>query len=527
MQTKTVSFAVLILGISALISRFLGLIRDRLLAGTFGAGETLDVYFAAFRIPDFVYGILIMGGVTAVFLPVFAESFKKNEKEAWMLVNNALNCFLVLLVAVCGILAIFTPFLMDFIAPGFNAEQKVLAISLTRIMFLSPIFLGMSAIFSGILHYFDHFFAYSIIPIFYNLGILYGILFFVPVFGVWGLAYGVILGAFFHLVVQIPIAMVSGFKYKPVLNFKYPGIIKIFKLMIPRTIGTAAYNLNLIVITAIASTLAVGSIAIFNFANNIQYIPIGIVGASFAVASFPFLSRAWVNGQKHEFLDNFSLSLRQMAFLIIPISLFLFLLRTQIIRLILRTGEFTWQDTRLTAAVLGLFCLGIFAASFIPFLARVFYSFQNTKIPVSISFVSMALNVVLAFLFVFLLGFANPFREFLADTMNLADIKEISIIGLPLAMSASGIFQCFLLLFFLRKTLGHIRLKEIGRSFLKIVLAAAISGAAVYFTLKLFIPGILIQTAVAGIIGMFVYFLFCYLLKSQEIKFIKSLILHR
>ena len=528
-QAKTVSFAALILGASALISRLLGLVRDRLLAGTFGAGQTLDIYFAAFRIPDFVYSILIMGGVTAIFLPVFAESFKKGEKEAWALVNNVLNCFLVLLIVICGILAIFTPWLMKFITPGFNPEERVLAIGLTRIMFLSPIFFGMSAIFSGILHYFNRFFAYSIIPIFYNLGIIFGILFLVPPFGVWGLAYGVILGAFFHWIVQIPVAVATGFKYRPLLDFKYPGLIKIFKLMVPRTIGTAAYSLNLIVITAIASTLTVGSIAIFNFANNIQYLPIGIVGASFAVASFPFLSRAWVNGAKHEFLDHFSLSLRQMAFSIIPVSLFFFLLRAQIIRLVLGTGQFNWQDTRLTAASLGLFCLGIFAAACIPFLARVFYSFQNTKIPVAISFASMALNVALAFLFVWLLSFANSFQQFIAHALDLASINNIGVVGLALAMSVSGLFQCLLLLLFLRKTLGHIRLKEITRSFLKTVLATVLMGVTVYAALKVsagFVAmetflGILIQTVVAGIVGTLVYLFFCHFLKSPEIIAVK------
>jgi len=534
-QTKTLSFAALILGASALISRFLGLIRDRLLAGTFGAGEELDVYFAAFRIPDFVYGILIMGGITAVFLPVFAESFKKNEREAWTLVNNVLNCFLILLIVICGILAIFAPCLMKFIAPGFDAEQQAMAVALTRIMFLSPIFLGMSAVFSGVLHYFNHFFAYSIIPIFYNLGIIAGILFFVPSFGLWGLAYGVILGAFLHWVIQIPIARASGFRYKPVFDFKYPGLLKIFKLMIPRTIGTAAYNLNLIAITAIASMLATGSIAIFNFANNIQYMPIGIVGASFAVASFPFLSRAWVNGQKQEFLDSFSLSLRQMAFSIIPLSLFLFLLRAQVIRLVLGTGEFTWQDTRLTAASLGLFCFGVFAAACIPFLARVFYSFQNTKTPVAISFVSMALNIVLGFLFVFILSSQNFFQQFLAHFLKISDIKDISIVGLPLAMSVSAVFQCFLLLFFLRKTLGHIRLKEIARSTFKTLLATIVMGLCVYASLKLTagivvmetFGGIFVQTLIAGVVGVVVYFLIAHLLKSSEIKVIKSAIFHR
>lgn len=305
--------------------------------------------------------------------------------------------------------------------------------------------------------------------------------------------------------------------------------------MIPRTVGTAAYNLNLIVITAIASKLAAGSISIFNFANNIQYMPIGIVGASFALASFPFLSRAWVNGQKQEFLDNFSLSLRQMAFLIIPFSVFLFLLRAQFVRLILGTGQFTWQDTRLTAASLGLFCFGIFAAACTPFLARVFYSFQNTKIPVAISFASMALNVALAIFFVWLLGFTNSFQQFWAAHLKLTDLGSIGIIGLPLAMSLSAVFQFGLLLFFLRRTLGHIRLKEIGFSCLKVITSSLVAGAVVYSLLSFLaglvdmktFGGIFIQTAAAGVIGILVYLAIACFLKSPEIKIIRSSIFHQ
>src|SRR3989344_6830511 len=176
-QTKTVTFGAVILATSTILSGILGLIRDILLAGRFGAGPELDVYFTAFRIPDFVYGILIVGGITGVFLPVFAEYFQK--KEAWELANNVLNCFLVLLVLICGILVIFTPQVVNLIAPGFSAEQKSLTTALTRIMFFSPIFFGLSSVFSGILHYFNRFLIYSLAPILYNLSIIAGILFFV------------------------------------------------------------------------------------------------------------------------------------------------------------------------------------------------------------------------------------------------------------------------------------------------------------------------------------------------------------
>jgi len=516
-QTKTITFAAVLLAISALLSGLLGLLRDRLLAGRFGAGSELDIYFAAFRIPDFIYGILIMGGISAVFLPLFSEYFHKNKEEAWQFTSNLLNVFLILLIFLCGFLAILTPWLIQLIVPGFGPEEKSLAVSLTRIMFLSPIFFGLSSIFSGVLHYFNRFLTYALAPILYNLGIIFGIIFLVPVFGLPGLAYGVVTGAFFHWAIQIPAAKSSGFKYLPVLNFKSPGIIKSFKLMIPRTIGAAAYHLNLIVITAIASTLIAGSIAVFNFAHHLQYFPIALIGASFAIASLPTLSRAWVNGFRGEFLGSFSSTFRQILFLIVPISALMFLLRAQIVRLILGTGKFDWSASQLTAAVLGLFCLGMFAFAFIPFLARVFYSFQDTKTPTFIGAGSMVLNVALAFSLVWALGFPNFFQELIKTNLKLGGIENIAVVGLPLALSLAGIFQFFLLMFFLKKKMGDIKLKEIGRSLRKIIFASLLMALAVYLLLP--------QVILAVIFGPLVYLLAVYLFRSPELKTIKSSIL--
>lgn len=532
-QTKTITFAAILLAISVLISRVLGLIRDRLLAGSFGAGEELDIYFAAFRIPDFVYGILIMGGISAVFLPIFSEYFKKNEKEAWEFTNNLLNSFLILLVLICGILFIFTPFLIDLIAPGFSQKNQELTVSLARIMFLSPIFFGLSSIFSGVLHYFNRFLAYSIAPVLYNLGIIFGILFLVPKFGLHGLAYGVILGAISHWVLQIPAARSSGYKYLPVVSFKSPGLIKAFKLMIPRTIGAAAYHINLIVVTAIASTLAVGSISIFNFSNNLQYFPIGLIGLSFALASFPVLTRAWTAGLKDKFLETFYSTFCQVLFLIVPISILIFILRTQIVKVILGTGRFGWSEIHLTAASLGIFCLGIFSAAFIPFLARVFYSFQDTKTPVLIGISSMALNIILCFTLVFFLKSSALFQDLIIKVLNLQGIDDITVLGLPLALSIAAVIQFLLLLIFLKKKLAGFGFKEIWISFQKIIVASILMTVSVYFTLQLianFINinaplGILIQGFFAALIGMLVYILTAYFLRSPEISVIKSAIL--
>ena len=523
-KTEGIGAIAIILAVSALVSRLLALVRDRILAGQFGAGAELDVYFAAFRVPDLVFGVLVMGGISAAFLPIFSEYFQKSAEQGWKFANNALNCFLILLILTCLVLAIFTPLLVKFIAPGFSPEQEYLLISLTRIMFLSPIFFGLSSIFSGIAHYFNRFLFYSIAPIIYNLSIIFGILFLVPIFGLYGLAYGVVLGAFFHWFIQIPAVKASGFKYSTEFNFKSLAMKKFFKLMLPRVIGVVAIHINLIVVTAIASTLAVGSIAIFNFANNLQYIPIGLIGASFAVASFPALSRIWVNGQKDEFLKKFSSIFRQILFLIIPASFLIFLLRAQIVRIILGTGRFSWWETELTAASLGIFSVGIFALALIPFLTKVFFSFQNTKIPTKAGLYSVALNIPLAFFFVWTLAFPNTFQSFIVNFLDLQEIQNIAVIGLPLALSISAIFQFFLLCFFLKKEVPEIDTQEIFKSFQKIFFISTLMSIFTYLTLhiignivdmKTFL-GVFTQMTSAGIVAMFSYFSFSLLFKLPE-----------
>ncbi len=304
-ETKTITQGAIILAVSTLISRFLGLIRQWLLADRFGAGLLLDIYLAGFRIPDFIYNILIVGGIVVTFLPLFSEYFSEDEDKAWQFTSNVINVFFFLLVLISLLLFIFTPQILKWIVPGFSEAARIQSTELTRLMLLSPIFLGLSSIFSGVLHHFNRFLIYSLCPILYNLGIIFGIVFLSPNLGVLGISLGVVLGAFLHLAIQIPAAINSGFKYQPIFNFQDPGIKRIFKLMFPRIFGIAAQQINLIVIMAIASTLSKGSIAIFNFANNLQYLPIGIIGVSFATAAFPRFTQLQANGERKEFMSRF------------------------------------------------------------------------------------------------------------------------------------------------------------------------------------------------------------------------------
>lgn len=515
-QSKNITSAALLLAISSLISKLLGLVRDRLLAGRFGAGPELDVYFLAFRIPDLIYAILITGGISAAFLPVFADYFQKDKKEGWVLSNVVLNFFLVSLIVLSGILVIFTPQLIKLIAPGFSFTQQSLAVSLTRIMFLSPIFFGLSSIFSGILHYFNLFFVYSLAPILYNLGIILGIIFFAPNFGVKGLVYGVILGAFLHCLIQIPAAWMSGFRYKPIFNFHHPGLKKIFKMMSWRVIGTSIDQINLIFITALSSTLAVGSITIFNFSNNLSNVATGIIGLSFAISAFPSFSRAQADGSQEKLSKDFSLTVSQILFLVIPISLLMFLLKTEIVQIILAIGQFSELDIALTSACLGAFCFGIFALSLTPLLLRLFFSLQEVKIPTMIGFIYVGLTIINSYLFVWLLGFNNFFQGFIKKIFNLVYIENIQIVGLPLAISISAIIYFALLLAFLKKKIKWFKVKEIGDSLKRIIFANLIM--LFVFYLFSFSP------ILAGLISILTYFLLTYFLDYPEAKSLFSVL---
>ncbi len=527
-KSKTVTFSAILLGISAVASGILGLVSDIILAGKFGVGSESNIYFAAFRVPDLVYNLLIVGGLGIAFLPIFAEYYSKDKEEAWKMTSLVLNIFLFLLILISLVLFIFTPVLIKFIAPGFSLSEKALAISLTRIMFLSPIFFGLSSIFSGVLQYFNRFVIYAICPILYNLGIIFGMVVLEPRFGVLGLAYGVIIGAFLHLVIQIPFVINSGFSYKPFFDFKFPAIKRIFYLMVPRVFALAGQQINLMVITAIASTIS-GGIAIFNFSNAIFSFPIAIIGTSFAIAVFPTLSRHWANGQKKEFFDNFSVTFRQILFLAIPISILLFILRAQIIRLVYGTfgaNRFDWLATKLTAASLGIFSFGILASALIPFIFRAFFALKDTKTPTLIAIFSIILNIILSFLLVRILNSSNVFHDFTASALRLNTVDDISVIGLPMAYVVSAIIQFFLLLFFLYKKVGDLRNQEIYSSLRKIIFSSIVLIVFTYLNLYLVakfvnthtVLGIFCQMVSAVIIGIISYILSCFYLKSLELK---------
>lgn len=523
-EFSVVASAAVVIGFFSLVSKFLGLLRNRILAGEFGAGDTLDVYFAAFRIPDFIYNILIIGILSSVFIPVFAEHLAKGKEEAQKLANVTLTVFSALLAFFSVVAIIFTPELMSLVAYGFDSQKMQSAIMLTRIMFLSPILLGLSNILSNILQVHRMFFSFAVAPVLYNIGIIVGAIFLTRPFGIAGLAMGVVLGATLHLLIQlVPLARL-GFRFRPIFDITHPALRKIIWLSLPRTLGLGAYQINFIVITALASTISSGSIAVFNFANDLQYIPIGIVALSFISAVFPSLSARYAQKDFGGFLDEFYLTINQILYLIVPISVFLILERAQIVRVILGYGQFSWGDTRLTAAALGAFALSIFAQGLIPLFSRAFYAIQNTVTPIFINISSALINIFLSFYFLSLLRSGGTFHNLIASLFKVSDISDISVLALPLAFSASGVINFLWLYLSFSYKLGEFDSAKILYSLIRINIATFLMAMAIYPTLYFAARivdmhtffGVFAQGTVAFLAGALVYVVASFALKTPE-----------
>ncbi|KKQ27319.1 MAG: Integral membrane protein MviN [Candidatus Magasanikbacteria bacterium GW2011_GWC2_37_14] len=512
-ETNSFTAAALILGAASFTSRFVGIIRDRIFAHQFGASDILDAYFSAFKIPDLLYILLISGALSVGLIPVFTKLLLKDKKEAWVLISNITNIAGIFLSLASFILIIFTPQLVPLVAPGFDAEKTKLTINMTRIMFLSPLFLGLSAIVGGVLQSLKNFLIYSLSPIFYNLGIILAAWFLVPMIGPIGLAWGVVFGAILHLAVQLPTFFKTGYVYKAIINFKDTNLRLIGRLMVPRILALSALQINLIVTTAIASTLSTGSITVFNYANNLQSFPLGLVGVSFAIAIFPTLSALAAQNKTADYIKNLSSAVRQILFFITPLTVIFLLLRAQIVRLLLGTGQFDWSATINTADTLAFFSLGFFAQALLPLLIRAYYALEDTKTPFLISLVSVTVNIGLSFLFTH-------------GSYNLGTA------GLALAYSLAGTLNAALLWVFLHLKTGGLDENRIITSIFKISTAGLFMGIVIQAGKYLIAPlvdmqtflGIFIQGSATGIIGLLIYIIIGLLLKSHEmIVFVNTL----
>lgn len=507
-QSKTITGAAIILGLASFVSRIAGMLRDRMLAQHFGAGDTLDAYYAAFRIPDLMFNLLIAGALSAGFIPVFLDIWNKNKSKAWELTSTVLNLIFIGFAGVSIVLYIFAPAITHFMTPGFDPAKTELAVRLTRIMLLAPVFLAISSVVSSVLNSLKHFAVFAISPILYNLGIIIGVIFFVPYFGANGLAWGVVLGAILHVSIQLPALFHHGYAYRPILSLRDPAVRKITLLTIPRTLGLATQQINFLIITIIASTLSAGSVTIFNFAHNLQYFPIGLISHSFAIAAFPTFAALVAENKIESMTEHLSLTIRQVLFLIVPATIAFLLLRAQIVRVVLGTGQFDWADTVLTADTLAFFVLSLFAQSIVLILARAYYALKDTWTPFIVAIITVAVNIVAALYLKEMLGVRG-----LALAFSLSVSVELAIMWILLHRKLETLHEARLLVTIYKLSIAGLVMGLVVQ-FSKHPLAALVDMTKFW--------GILTQGMIAGTLGIFVYLCVCYLLKLEEFELFKN-----
>jgi len=529
---NTVTGAAVILTIAVLLSRVLGLVRDRLLAGAFGASINLDIYFAAFRIPDLVYSILFAGGVIVSLLPLFSEIYCKDKEKSWDTINNILNIFIVFYFFFAIIFFIYTPQIISSMVSGFDAKSIQTTVDLTRLIFISVFFFGLSSIFSTVLNYFNRFVTYSLAPVIYNLGIIFGVFFLSPYFGVFGAGIGVIIGSFLHFLIQVPSAVRCGYRYKFIIDFKSPALREFIGLIIPRTIASSSSQINFIVITFIASGIGAGAISIFNLSNNLRYLPIGIIGVSFATAIFPVISKLWAENKKEEYFNQFTKVFNEVLYISFPIGILIFVLRNEIVDIVLRTGHFGSTAVAITAAALGLYFVSTAAQCLVPILLRGFFSIKDTITPTAIAIFFVIANIFLSFFFVSIFNGNNLLVSLTKNILNVDGVANFSVLGLVVAFNVGLVLEFILLFYFFYKTVGDFGIKKIAVAFLKISSSSVIMGFVAWYILPYFknifgnsFVGVSMEFTIVCLVSFLVYAILTMILRMSEIRAVKRIIL--
>src|SRR3989344_4828839 len=526
----SINAAALLIGAAGLLSRALGVLRDRLLASEFGASRDLDIYYAAFQIPDFLYTVFLLGAASAAIIPVLLELKARDEEGARQFMARLIIVFSIGSIAVSASAFFLMPFLVRFIAPGFSAGDQNFLITLSRIMLVSPVLLGISNILSAAIQSARIFLIYAVTGIVYNLGIIIGIIFLLPSFGLAGLAAGVILGALLHVSIQIAPFYRLGFRFPGLANFSS------FRLALLRDDSfrkLAALSLpRIVALVAIASTLVSGSIAVLQFSYNLQYIPVGIFGLSFAVAAFPQLTELWISRDARRWGETVAAASRTIFFWVAPLSVLFYVLRAQIVRIFLGAGKFDWTDTILTAAVFGVFSVAIVAEALIPLFVRSFYALENTRKPFIIAFFAACISIFSAFGLVALFEYGPAaVVDFLRHFLKVGDTEGITVIGLSWAFAIGGIVQVTFLFFALRKEVaarfgGWYQLRMPWDEFFRISWVSLLAGVVAFGTLRTVnlavtldtFAGVFTQGALSFLAGAVTYAGVLYLFGNKEVE---------
>ena len=524
-QTNILSAAFVLMG-TAVLSQILGLFRQRLLVGNFGATDTLGVYLASSKLPDFFFQLIIAGALSSAFIPVFASFISKGRKEdANKMASALLSLGFLFFGSVSIILFIFAPFFLQFLnlGSGYSPEQMVLMANLMRIIIFGQMIFLVATFFSAILQSHNHFFVAGIAAALYNLGIIIGILLLTSRIGIFAPAVGVMIGACFYAFFQIPLIRKVGFSFVPNFSINTVGVREVGKLMGPRTLSILIFQLGALFVVSLISFLpsAGRSYVIYDYALTLAFAPIVLFGQSIAQAALPILSRE--GDRLGVFRETFMASYIQMLYLILPVSVLFLVLRIPIVRLVFGAAEFDWAATVLTGRTLAFFSLSIFATALALLVTRAFYALHNTKTPLIIGAFSTIFMVILSLIFI--LFWSNNLENIALAYTGRFRLIPVGVESIAFAYSVASILNLSLLLIYLNRKIKIFNAVSFWIPQFKIFTAVFFMGFALYIPIKLLdqlvfdttrTVNLILLTGISSLIGFSIYFFLTWLFNVRE-----------
>jgi len=447
-----------IIAVAFVLSRMLGLLREIILSRLFGTSMEYSAYVSAFRIPDLLFLIIMAGAFGSAFIPVFAGLMADDKRaEAWRLASTVLNLSAVVLAVTGALCLVFAgPLVRGIVAPGASTEAQELTIQIMRLLLLSPVFLGLGIAAKGILEGQDRFTLPAFAPVVYNLATIVGAITLGRSIGIYGVAVGVVVGAVLYLLVEVPGLIQTGMQYRPTINLHTEGLREVGRLLGPRVIGQAAFQINFIVITSIAWTVGEASVSGLNYAWQLLMLPHGVIALSISTVIFPTMSRLFQTDDLPGMRDAFSQALKPLVFLSVPAAILLFFFRVPIVQTILQGGAFDETSTALVSSMLAWFAVGLLGYALVEVLTRAFYAMHDTKTPVAIGIAIIVVNILLA--------------------MALVDVMGPP--ALAFSLSASTTIEAIALALILRRRLGAPGPQAVTWTAKVVVLAVIIGGIA-------------------------------------------------
>ncbi len=477
-----------IIGFATAASRVLGFVRDILIARLFGTGIFAQAFVVAFRLPNMLRDMVGEGATDAAIVPILSEySHVRTREEYWEAARIILYLMLTVLVVLSVAGVVFAPVLVRVIAPGFlrDPEKFATTVFLTRLVFPYILLLGIVAYSKGVLNSLHYFATPAFAPVVLNTAMIFSLLVLCPVIGIKGLIAGVLVGGILEVLLQVRPLRAKGFRFGKGFRLAHPVVKRIGKLLLPRAVGTAVYQLSVLVDTVLASLAWIvgsGGVAALYYSNRLVQLPLAIFGISLATAALPKMSKEVASNDMGQFKDTISFSLRAVFTIMVPASVGLMILAKPIVRILFQRGAFAGYSTSITSNALLFYSFGLFAYAGIKILVNAYYSMGDTRTPVKTASVSLAVNLVL----------------------NLILMWPLKIGGLALATSIAATTNFVILYAVLVRRIGDFGTAGIVASLARICAAAGVMGVFLFIATRMSLPaaGLTDPMAFARLMGI-------------------------